>query len=1355
MGQHQQRELPSDSSPIPKEHLTRIVGDRPLKLVKFRGIAGMSLLDSGSQVTTVSENFFRENILPTGVAFQEGNWFKVNGANGLDIPYSGLSFMDITIDGITVSEVGVLIMKDTSETVAQRQQIPGLIGTNVLCRLPQFREVLKLGNKDKTQFAYVAGSTAQLVPAQSIAKINIYSSSVKGPLLVEPLSNSVAKNVSLVPTFYSGHSKNMTVFVLNNSVCDVYLKPSLRIGIVQSVSISSSDQSDIQIDLHCNQMVISRCEEVGDKSNVRGNSSGSQVTAESGIKHLPSIDPESFPGNAQQLKEVQKLFLKHAGVFLKEGEQLSCTPTVQHRIRTKDDIPVAQPYRRIPPGQWQLVKKHIQDLLSEQIIKESNSSYASPIVIVHKKNGEIRLCVDFRKLNQKITRDVFPIPRIEESLDALRGSCLFSTLDLASAYHQIKVAPEDRHKTAFCTPMGLYEYIRMPFGLTNAPSTFSRLVSQVFRDEVFQILLVYLDDIIVYGVNMDEQIERLDTVFTRLREHNLKIKASKCVFFKDQVKYLGHIVSSKGVETDPTKVIAVAQWQPPKTLKELRSFLGMASYYRRFVHNLASIASPLHKLVGEAGGGKNKNKNAPIETSWTAEHQKAFEMLKEKLVQSPTLAYPDFSKPFLLEIDASNLGLGAVLYQDQNGTRRVIAFASRGLRKAERNMTNYSSKKLELLALKWSVTDKFRDYLSFAPCKVLTDNNPLTYLLSKSKLSATEQRWASELANFDITLEYKSGKQNKGADGLSRQVERPWDVSNTEVLELCHSVLDGTPLPMALQSVMLEQLVEETDDNVPLSGITHATALPKMTKKKMEEFQYNDPVISEVLKHVKKTMKPSYAVIKFSPPEVKLLVRQWNKLKIIDNLLYRVILDPSHGEFKQLVLPRVLREDILRHMHEEHGHQGTDRTASLIRSKCYWPHLYSDIQKWIQHCNRCVLAKESSQVKNPLGTIQASKPLEVIAIDYTLLDKSSSGLENVLVITDVFSKYTVAIPTKDQKSLTVAKTLVKNWFQVYGPPLRIHSDQGRDFEAHLIKDLCSLYNIKKSRTTAYHPQGNGQVERFNRTLHGLLRSLPPEKKSKWPEYLPELLYCYNTTPHSRTGLTPFYLMFGREARMCQNLLLEDSEEEHVDDWVSIHQKRLREAYALVKQRLESAANKRSEVHDRKIKTDELEVGSKVFLRNRGVRGRSKLQDKYRPEVYKIIQKNQDKGIFLIEPEDGFGLAKWVNRTELLPWRKLRTKAQTRATKYNRRKYSSSSSSDPESEEEIVIMTRKTPLPLEEEKLEEPMPSPSSSQESSVEEPDSTDSKEEQTVFPQTLRRSRRTTAGQHSNVHHQPKSVLS
>ena len=204
-------------------------------------------------------------------------------------------------------------------------------------------------------------------------------------------------------------------------------------------------------------------------------------------------------------------------------------------------------------------------------------------------------------------------------------------------------------------------------------------------------------------------------------------------------------------------------------------------------------------------------------------------------------------------------------------------------------------------------------------------------------MSATEQRWASELANFDITLEYKSGKQNKSADGLLRQVERPWDVSNTEVLELCHSVLDGTPLPIALQSVMLEQLVEETDDSVPLSGITHATALPKMTKKKMEEFQYNDPVISEVLKHVKKTVKPSYAVIKFSPPEVKLLIRQWNKLKIINNLLYRVILDPSHGEFKQLVLPRVLREDILRHMHEEHGHQGTDHTASLIRSKCYCP----------------------------------------------------------------------------------------------------------------------------------------------------------------------------------------------------------------------------------------------------------------------------------------------------------------------------------------------------------------------------------------------------------------------------------
>ena len=476
----------------------------------------------------------------------------------------------------------------------------------------------------------------------------------------------------------------------------------------------------------------------------------------------------------------------------------------------------------------------------------------------------------------------------------------------------------------------------------------------------------------------------------------MKLKASKCVFFEDKIKYLGHIVSSRGIQTDPDKLVAVAKWPTPKTVKQLRNCLGLASYYRRFVNNFATIASPLHSLTGEKIS-KKKTKNKSIQSSWITVHQQSFELLKEKLISAPILAYQDSENSFVLEIDVSDKGLGAVLSQEQGEVRRVVAYASRGLRKPERNMSNYSSKKLELLALKWAVTEKFRDYLSFAPCKILTDNNPLTYLLTKSKLSAVEQKWASELANYDVTLEYKPGRLNASADALSRQHERQWDVSEEEVQDMCHSVLEGTALPISLQAVALEDImesgIENTESRVPIT-----TVLPKMSRQNMIQLQSQDPHILTVMGYMDKGLKLVYKAIKHEPTEVKLLIKQWYKLKKINGVLYRVIIDPDQGEVKQMILPQSCKEKVLEHLHDKHGHPGFDRTVALIKARWFWPFLRKDIQEWINHCSRCVISKDVP-VKAPLGTIRASKPL-----DFTLMDKSSSGLENILIITDVFSK---------------------------------------------------------------------------------------------------------------------------------------------------------------------------------------------------------------------------------------------------------------------------------------------------------------------------------------------------------------
>nr|KAG5691977.1 hypothetical protein BaRGS_011368 [Batillaria attramentaria] len=355
-----------------------------------------------------------------------------------------------------------------------------------------------------------------------------------------------------------------------------------------------------------------------------------------------------------------------------------------------------------------------------------HSPYAAPVVLVRKKDGSLRLCVDYRRLNMKTVRGAYPLPRIQESFDSLVGAQYFSTLDLASGYHQIAMAPDDQHKTAFTTPFGLFEYTRMPFGLTNTCNILSDFSSVSPR---------------------------------------LKLKMEKCQFLRLQVTYLGHTISAKGVRCEEEKVAAARNWKVPTTTTEVRQFLGFASYYRRFIAKFAKLAGPLHDLVAEASKGAKK-KTIPITSLWNSTHQAAFDGLKAALTTAPVLAYADFAKPFLVETDASHDGLSAVLSQVQDGKTRVIAYASRRLRPTERNEALYSSMKLEFLAMKWAITEKFRHYLIGAKFSVVTDNNPLTHFKT-AKLGALEQRWAAQLAQFDFDVQYRPGKVNP-ADALSR-----------------------------------------------------------------------------------------------------------------------------------------------------------------------------------------------------------------------------------------------------------------------------------------------------------------------------------------------------------------------------------------------------------------------------------------------------------------------------------------------------------------------------------------------------------------------------------------------------------
>lgn len=760
-------------------------------------------------------------------------------------------------------------------------------------------------------------------------------------------------------------------------------------------------------------------------------------------------------------------------------------------------------------------------------------------------------------------------------------------------------------------------------------------MERLFGDQQCQTLLLYLDDIVIFSSTVSQHLERLELVLSRLQGQGLKAKLSKCTFFQREVRHLGHIISDQGVGTDPSKIEAVAQWRCPVNVSELRSFLGFASYYRRFVSGFAKLAAPLHKLVAAHAGSKSRPPKEGFAHAWSEECQASFEALKRHLTTAPILAYADFSLPFILEVDASFGGLGAVLSQEQGGKVRPVAYASRGLRPTERNASNYSSMKLEFLGLKWAMCEKFREYLLGNRCIVFTDNNPLSHLTS-AKLGATEQRWAAQLASFDFGLRYRSGKSNANADALSRQHQPDLGADG---------LTPGTSLPASLMQAIDESPLVQVTQNL-------VSAFPEHTSTDLCSLQQADPVVGNILEFWKRNTRPSSAERLKLCKNALTLLRQWDRLVEREGVLYRRIFRPDGGEeVLQLVLPGTLRQKVLTQVHQDHGHQGVERTSELLRSRCYWPGMAADVVRWCRECARCQLAKDTQgPTRTYMGHLLAACPNEIVALDFTLLEPSSSGLENVLIITDVFSKYTLAVPTRDQQARTVAQVLVSEWFYKFGVPARIHSDQGRSFESALLQQLCELYGVQKSRTTPYHPAGNGQCERFNRTLHNLLRTLPVSRKRDWVSCLPQLLYCYNSTPHQATGESPHFLMFGQEPRLPIDFLLgrvREPEVGSVHDWILEHRTRLQVAFGEARARLRVAADRRKAHHDQRVHGAPLEEGQLVYLRNVGVRGRNKIHDLWSPVVYQVVRAPPAGGpVYTIAPTDDLSQTRHVHRTLL-------------------------------------------------------------------------------------------------------------
>lgn len=767
---------------------------------------------------------------------------------------------------------------------------------------------------------------------------------------------------------------------------------------------------------------------------------------------------------------LDNLLVKYEGVFATSGDP---TPFATHKINTGDHQPIFSPPYRMSFAKTEQLKKEIEVMLENDVIEECDSAWASPVVMVPKKDGSVRVCVDYRKLNAITIPDRYPLPRMDDLLHAAKSTTYMTTLDLQSGYYQIEVALEDRDKTSLITPFGTFRFKRMPFGLRNAPATFQRMINR-FKIGIHDVcILAYLDDIIICSDTFQRHLQDIEVVLKRLLAYKLRLNAKKCNFCCSHVKYLGHILKPEGIAVDPGKVQAIIERKEPRNLKELISFLQTCSWYRRFINKYAEIARPLTNLTKKTAIWK-----------WEKDEQEAFNILKHALSSPPVLKQAVDGMPFAIQTDASAYALGAVLLQGEGKDEHPIEYASRLLSAAERN---YSTTEREALAIVWAC-DKFRGYIEGSQIKLLTDHQPLKWLLSIKSPTGRLARWGLQLQQLNFSIEYVPGKMNATADMLSRP---PCAVENHDDTEncICAFFID----------------------------------MPNKTQSQIREEQLKDEYLKDIITSLENQDENS--------------IKWMNRSYILnDGILYCYSNDDCDDA--QLVIPSHERATILKVHHDDStaGHYGTERTIARIAGRYFWPGMRAEIAKYVKNCIECQRFKATNL--KPAGLLQTTSSkqrFEVVAVDlFGPLPQTEDNFKWILIVEDVASRWTELFKLSDATSEACAKILIEEIFLRYGFPRRIKSDNGVQFVSAIMQQVTYCLGIQQQLTPLYHPEAN-PVERKNRDLKCQLSIMVQENHANWDICLPAIRFAMNSSKCQSTGYSASFLTFGREMRTLDDV----------------------------------------------------------------------------------------------------------------------------------------------------------------------------------------------------------------------------
>jgi len=716
----------------------------------------------------------------------------------------------------------------------------------------------------------------------------------------------------------------------------------------------------------------------------------------------------------------------YADIFSKSEFDIGRTDVMEHSIDIGQNRPFKQQLRRHPTAHLDVIDAHVGEMLRHDVIEPAASPFCSNVVLVRKHDGSLRFCVDYRQLNELTYKDSYPLPRIDACLDALGGAEYYATLDLRAGYWQTVIRESDRDKTAFVTRRGQWRFKVLSFGLANAPSSFQRLMDLILSGLTYVSCLVYLDDVIVFSQNFEQMVERLADVFGRLRSANLKLKPSKCKLFQRRVVFLGHVVSKQGIECDPEKVKAVETWPRPRSITDARAFCGLASYYRSFIRGFSELARPLHELT---------RKGARFE--WNERHETAFNELKRRLTTAPVLAAPRDDGRFVLDTDASDFAVGAILHQEQNGELKVIAYASRSLSAPERN---YCTTRKELLAVIFGLK-KFRQHLLAREIVIRTDHAALSELKRKPEPVGQQGRYLDFLAEFNFVIEHRSGTASQNSDGLSRiPCERDTNVQckqchKTAVNECANGhavcrdgsyVVEADALPEGGAAGTMPVVVADRQSAVGAdnrsvaadipeasvrvidrraksavvspekpAGVQGAIATPGLEAGFMDETnlfsheqiskaQNEDENIKQILKWRQDSDDPpSWGEVQRFSNETRTYWAQWQSLEVIDGVLNRrFAAADGRTKYMQIILPHSLREKFVDLCHSAGGHFGFHKTCAQIARRAYFSGWKAVVGRRLQACDACQRFRRGGPPKQArLQPIHASFPMECLHVD--------------------------------------------------------------------------------------------------------------------------------------------------------------------------------------------------------------------------------------------------------------------------------------------------------------------------------------------------------------------------------------